>query len=168
MSALPTLRQYDPANPDYADVVRASFARQGLLMGLGAQLVHVGPGTASIALPFSDGVGQQQGFFHGAAMGAIGDVAGGYAALSLMAAESEVVTVEYKANFLRPAKAAWLIATGDVLRAGRSLTVCQVNVAISDAEPEANTRPRATQSGTLVAILQGTFSRVHLNKNASG
>ena len=93
-----------PANPDYAEAIRASFARQGMMRTLGIRLGEIAPGRVVLELPFGETVGQQQGMFHGAAIGAIGDVAGGYAALSLMPAGSEVVTVEYKINFVRPAK----------------------------------------------------------------
>ena len=108
--------------------VRASFARQGLMQGIGAALAELGPGRCRIELPFSDLVGQQQGFFHGGIIGAVADTAGGYAALTLLPAGSEVLTLEYKINFLRPAAGARLAAEGMVLRPGRSVTVTRVDV----------------------------------------
>jgi uncharacterized protein (TIGR00369 family) len=77
---------------------------------------------------FSERVGQQQGFFHGSVIGAVADTAGGYAALSLLPIGSEVVTLEYKVNFLRPAVGDRLMADASVLRAGRSVTVTRVDV----------------------------------------
>lgn len=141
----------EPQNPDYAAVVQASFARQGLLRTFGATLSDLSPGRAVLNVPYTDAVNQQQGFFHGAVMGAIADSAGGYASLSLMAAGSEVVTVEYKINFLKPAIGQVLVATGEVLRAGRSITVAHVDLTVAgegDAAP------------ALVGVLQGTFMRV--------
>ena len=108
--------------------VRASFARQGLMRAIGAELATLGPGRCAVALPFSEKVGQQHGFFHGGVIGAVADTAGGYAALSLLPAGSEVVTLEYKVNFLRPAAGDRLLAEGSVLRAGRSVTVTRVDV----------------------------------------
>jgi uncharacterized protein (TIGR00369 family) len=108
--------------------VRASFARQGLMQGIGAALTELGPGRCRIELPFSDLVGQQQGFFHGGIIGAVADTAGGYAALTLLPAGSELLTLEYKINFLRPAAGARLAAEGMVLRPGRSVTVTRVDV----------------------------------------
>ena len=108
--------------------IRASFARQGLMQGIGAALAELGPGRCRIELPFSDLVGQQHGFFHGGAIGAVADTAGGYAALTLLPAGSEVLTLEYKINFLRPAAGARLAAEGVVLRSGRSVTVTRVDV----------------------------------------
>ena len=138
-----------PANPEYARVVAESFDRQGMMRVLGARLGSIEPGHVEIELPFSDAVGQQQGMFHGGALGAIGDIAGGYAALSLMPAGSEVVTVEYKINFIRPAKGALVRASAEVLRAGKSITVCRIDVGLVEGS---EVKP--------VALLQGTFMGV--------
>jgi uncharacterized protein (TIGR00369 family) len=73
-------------------------------------------------------VSQQQGFFHGGAIGAIADTAAGYAAYSLMPAGSEILTVEYKLNLVRAAVPPTLRAEGQVLRAGRTLTVCRADI----------------------------------------
>jgi uncharacterized protein (TIGR00369 family) len=100
--------------------VRASFASQGLMRAIGAELATLGPGLCTVEVPFSEWVGQQQGFFHGGVIGAVGDTAGGYAALSLLPVGSEVITLEYKVNVLRPAAGDRLVAEGSVLRAGRS------------------------------------------------
>ena len=108
--------------------MRASFARQGLMRAIGAELAILGPGRCAVEVPFSETVGQQHGFFHGGVIGAVADTAGGYAALSLLPVGSEVVTLEYKVNFLRPAAGDRLLAEGSVLRAGRSVTVTRVDV----------------------------------------
>ena len=108
--------------------VRASFARQELMRAIGAELAALGPGRCAVGLPFSEKVGQQHGFFHGGVIGAVADTAGGYAALSVLPVGSEVVTLEYKVNFLRPAAGDRLLAEGSVLRAGRSVTVTRVDV----------------------------------------
>ena len=110
--------------------IRNSFARQGLMRTVGAVLAEVAAGRCAIELPFSEAVSQQQGFFHGGIIAAVGDNAGGYAALSLMPEASEVVTLEYKVNFLRPALGERLVAEGVVLRSGRQVTVTRVDVMI--------------------------------------
>jgi uncharacterized protein (TIGR00369 family) len=142
-------RAFKPANSDFERVVRESFDRQGLLAGFGARLVGVEPGRVVIELPFSERLTQQQDHFHGASIGAIGDSAGGYAALTLMPAGSEVVTVEYKMNFLRPAKGELLRADGRVVRAGRSVTVARIDVDVIERG--------AAQA---CALLQATYMRV--------
>ena len=152
-------RTFAARNPDFERVVRNSFARQGFLIGLGARLSRVEPGNVAINLPVSGRVGQQEGSVHGGAIGAIGDSAGGYAALSLMPAGSEVVTVEYKINFVRPAIGTELEAVGRVLRAGRSLTVCHVDVIAKTDDDKAQAEA--------VAIMQATFMRIDAPENAA-
>lgn len=110
------------------DAVRASFDRQGLMAALGARLVSVEPGAVAIDLPFSPALTQQHGYFHAAATTAIADTAGGYAALTLMAPGDEVLAVEFKVNLLRPAVGDRLVATAQVLKPGRTLTVCRIDV----------------------------------------
>jgi len=120
--------QFKVSNPEYAKAVRDSFARQGLMATLGARIVVIEPGFCAIEMGYVTGVSQQQGFFHGVAIGAIADSAAGYAAYSLMPAGTEILTVEYKLNLIRPAVPPTLRAEARVLRAGRTLTVCRADV----------------------------------------
>jgi uncharacterized protein (TIGR00369 family) len=119
---------FKASNPDYERAVLESFARQGLMTTLGARIVTLEPGFCAIEMPYAPGVSQQQGFFHGGAIGAIADTAAGYAAYSLMPAGSEILTVEYKLNLVRAAVPPTLRAEGRVLRAGKTLTVCRADV----------------------------------------
>jgi uncharacterized protein (TIGR00369 family) len=79
---------------------------------LGARMTEVGEGTCVVEVPYSDGLAQQQRYFHGAVAGAIADSAGGYSALTLAPEGREVLTVEYKINFLAPARGEKLVARG--------------------------------------------------------
>src|SRR5215217_7559559 len=117
--------------------IRDSFAKQGIMRLLGAKVTEVGEGRCQIEVPFRDDISQQQRYFHGAVAGAIGDRAGGYAALTLAPEDREVLTVEYKINFLAPAWGHKLVARGEVLTAGRRLFVCKAEVvAVSDEGEE--------------------------------
>jgi uncharacterized protein (TIGR00369 family) len=113
--------------------IQASFSRQGFMEKIGARLVVLGAGRCVIEMPFSDEVAQQQGLFHGGAIGALADSAGGYAAMTLLPEGIDVVTLEYKLNFLRPAAGDAVIATGEVLRAGRSVVVTRVDIHVRRA-----------------------------------
>ena len=113
--------------------IEASFLRQGLMQHLGARLIRVEPGLCEVALPYSERVNQQQGGFHGGAMGALADIAGGYAALTLVPSDSEVTTVEYKINFLAAFKGGELRAIGRVAKAGRRIIVTTAEVLHLDA-----------------------------------
>ena len=91
---------------------------------LGARLAAVAPGKVDIELPFADELTQQHGFLHAGALLAILDSACGYAALTLTPARAEVLTVELKSNLLAPVRSGTVKARGEVIRSGRTLTVC--------------------------------------------
>ena len=114
--------------------VAASFERQGMMRHMGARLLRVAPGLCEIALPYSDKVTQQQGGFHGGAMGALADIAGGYAALTEAPEGMEVTTVEYKINFLAAFSDGELLACGRVVRAGRRIIITSAEVTHVDAQ----------------------------------
>ena len=137
-----------PSDPDFDARVRASFERQRLMQTIGAELLTVEPGRVDIALPFREDLTQQHGYLHAAVVSAIADSACGYAALTLMEPGADVLSVEFKINLLAPAAGAQFVATGRVLRSGRTLTVCSAEV---HADPGSDT------AGTLVAVLQATM-----------
>ena len=119
---------FEIQNPDYEALIRESFAKQGLLRHLGAELAEVEPGLVTIRLPFSENLTQQHGFFHAGAITSIVDVACGYAAFSLMPPNSEVLSVEFKVNFLAPAIGDEVVARGRVIKPGKTITACQGDV----------------------------------------
>ena len=124
-------------NPAFEQNVRENFAQQGFMGYLGAQLTAVSPGQVIIELPFSTNLTQQHGFVHAGATTAVVDSACGYATLSLMPSNSEVLTVEFKVNLLSPALGVKLVAIGRVIKPGRTLTVCQGELfAINEAGEE--------------------------------
>jgi uncharacterized protein (TIGR00369 family) len=120
------MSEFVPQNPDYASVVAQSFARQGLMQALGIELADVVPGGCVLVAGHRPDLLQQHGYFHGALIGAMLDCAGGYAAYSLMPPQSEVLTTEYKVNFLAAAEGERLVACGKVVKPGRTLTVTSV------------------------------------------
>jgi uncharacterized protein (TIGR00369 family) len=113
--------------------VQASFDRQGMMLHLGATLVRAEPGLCEVALPYSDKVTQQQGGFHGGAMGALADIAGGYAGLTMAPEGMEVTSVEFKINFMAAFQGGELRATGHVVKAGKRLIVTTAEVTHIDA-----------------------------------
>ncbi|WSB32820.1 PaaI family thioesterase [Streptomyces scopuliridis] len=142
----------EQVSPEVRDRVRASFERQGLMGHLGARLAHIAPGRVHIVLPGRPEVTQQHGYFHAGATSAIADSAGGYAAFTLFPENTSVLTVEYKINLLAPAEGDHIEAVGTVVRSGRTLTVCQLEVfGVEDGRR------------TLVATGQQTLIRVNGN-----
>lgn len=131
--------------------VRRSFARQGYMAAIGAELVHLAAGEVDIALPFSDRLTQQDGYLHAGVVAGAADSACGYAALTTMDAEAEVLTVEFKVNLLAPAAGERLVARGRVLRTGRTLTVCRGDAVTISGGLETHV---ATLTATLIAIMR--------------
>ncbi len=134
---------------DPEDRIRTSFAKQGLMATLGATLGRIAPGAVEIVLRPSPEIGQQHGFVHAGAVAAIADSAAGYAALTLMAPGTGVLTTEFKINLLAPAQGDRLVARGRVVKAGRTLTLAQSEVF---AETEAGSRLVAFLTATLMTM----------------
>jgi uncharacterized protein (TIGR00369 family) len=130
--------------------IETSFLRQGMMQHLGARLVRVEPGLCEIALPYSERVTQQQGGFHGGAMGALADIAGGYAALTVAAPDAEVTTVEYKINFLAGFNDGELRAVGHVAKAGKRIIVTTAEV--THIAPDGKQNACAVMQQTLVPV----------------
>lgn len=147
MSALPAFVAPDP---DYAARVRASFARQGAMRTLGAELVAVEPGRCTVALVPRPEVAQQHGYVHAGVVAAIVDSAGGYAGYTLFPAGSSVLTVEYKLNLLAPARGERIVAQAAVVKPGRTLCVTQGEV-----------YAEAAGRRTLCALMQQTLIVLH-------
>jgi len=138
------------ANPDFADRVRGSFARQAAMQLIGARLTAVEPGRCVIELPVRADLTQQHGFVHGGVVGMIADSAGGYAGFTLMPADASVLTVEYKINMLAPAAGDLLIASGEVLKPGRTLSIVRADVVAVQGDRR-----------TRVATMQQTLMVMH-------
>jgi uncharacterized protein (TIGR00369 family) len=112
-----------PSSTELFDRVSGSLVRQGMMKHLGVRIVRVDKGEVEFALPMSDKVTQQQGAFHGGALGALADISCGYAALTVAPEGMEVTTVEYKINFVSAAVGQEVVCIGKVVKAGRTLII---------------------------------------------
>ena len=125
---------HKPLNPDFAADIRESFARQLVMSFIGAELSRVEPGVVEITLPYRKDLTQQHSFLHAGIVTTIADSACGYAAYSLMPANSDVLSVEFKVNLLRPPRGESFVALAEVVKSGRTLTVVRADVfGISEA-----------------------------------
>jgi len=115
-------------NPDFEGRVRDSFSRQAFMDFLGAELKLVEPGIVEIALDHRHELCQQHGFFHGGVVATLVDNVGGYAGFSLMEREDSILTVEFKINLIAPARGDRLLARGQVVKCGRTLSICEMEV----------------------------------------
>lgn len=137
-------------DPILFERVNTSFLRQGMMQHLGTRLLTVVPGEVVLALPYSDRVTQQQGGFHGGAMGALADIAGGYAGLTMAPDGMEVTTVEYKVNFLNAFNDGELQATGKVVKAGKRVIVTTAEV--DHVAADGRRTPCAVMQQTLMTV----------------
>lgn len=122
--------------------IRDSFAAQGLMAHLGASIVLIEAGRVVLRLPFRPELTQQAGYFHAGGTAALADSAGGYAAMTRFEPGWDVLTTEFKLNLLNPAQGQWLEATGRVIKSGRTLSICQMDV-------------HAHRDGTMVHVATG-------------
>ena len=137
-------------HPALRQRVQASLDRQGMMQPLGVRLLAAAPGTVTLVMPYSDRVTQQQGGFHGGAMGALADIAGGYAGLTVTPEGMEVTTVEYKINFLAAFQGGELQATGRVVKAGKRIIVTTAEVV--HVAPDGKRSDCAVMQQTLVPV----------------
>ena len=136
--------------PDYAQRVRESFARQGAMALIGAEMTDLAPGYCAISVRPRPEILQQHGYVHAGIVATLVDSAGGYAGFTLFPADSSVLTVEFKLNLLAPATGDRLVAEGFVVKPGRTLAITRGEVFAEKAGQR-----------TLVALMQQTLIVMH-------
>lgn len=139
-----------PADPDFESRCRASFEKQGAMHLVGARVVRVEPGEVELEMPFSPRVSQQHGFVHAGIVSTVLDSACGYAAATLMPADSGVLTIEFKINLLAPAAGERFRFVGRVRKAGRTVTVAEGDAIAVGAD--GREKLVATMTGTMMTI----------------
>ena len=137
------------AQTDSLQRVRDSFALQGAMTTLGAQLTHLAPGAVDISFDWAPGLTQQHGFIHAGMLSAALDSACGYAGFSLMPEDAGVLTIEFKINLLAPAKGQRFRCEGRVLKPGRTIVLAEGRAFAIDGGQE---KLCATMHCTLMAV----------------
>jgi uncharacterized protein (TIGR00369 family) len=140
---------FKPRDPGWEEKVRASFARQTVMQTIGAKIAALRPGHCEIELPYRADLCQQHGYLHAGITTMIADTAAGYAAFSLMPPGSSVLTVEFKVNLMAPAAGERFLASGAVVKPGRTLMVVEAGVV---AEENGERRPVAQMLATMVCL----------------
>ncbi len=127
--------------------ISQSFEQQAFMKTLGAQLELVEHGKVIISVRLKRSMMQQHGFGHAGVTFSIGDSAAGYAALTQMGENQEVLTSEMKIHLLSPADGKILKAVGSVLKTGKKLIVVKSDIYSIKDEKE---KMVATMLGTMV------------------
>lgn len=143
-----------PKNLSFAEEIERSFQLQTIMALIGAELSLVEPGVVEITLPYRSDLAQQHGYLHAGVVTTIADSACGYAAYSLMPAGSEVLSVEFKVNLLRPARGEKFLARGEVIKSGKTLTVVRADV--FGIGENGNRELVATMQGTMICVHQSS------------
>lgn len=136
-------------DPQSVERMRADFDRQGAMQTMGITVADVAPGRVILEMPFNAAFSQHHGFIHAGTITSGMDSACGFAALTLMDAESEVLTVEFKCSFMAPAKGQSFRFEGNVLKSGRTLTFTEGRAIAIDGTQE---KMIATITATMMAV----------------
>ena len=151
------MSNFKPIDPDYAARVRSSYEKQYVMKTIGAVLARVAPGEVVIELSYDASLTQQHGYLHAGIVTTVVDSACGYAAYTLMAPGSEVLTIEYKVNFMAPARGERFKGIGKVLRSGKTITVCSGDVVAVENGKE---KVVATMLATMISVsAQGAVTK---------
>ena len=117
---------FQPRDPSYADRVTDAFW-DGIAAHWAGELTSVLPGLVEIEVSVLDASTGGPGILHRSIVAAFLDDACLLAALSLAAAGDTVSAAEYKLNFLSQASGGELVFRAEVVRPGRSITVCRAD-----------------------------------------
>ncbi|HEY2247892.1 MAG TPA: PaaI family thioesterase [Bradyrhizobium sp.] len=142
--------RFQPKNPDFRRAATAVFDAQPAMRTLGISIVRLEAGEVDLTMAYSAAFAQQNGFVHAGIITAGLDNASGIAAYTLMAPGAAILTVEFKTNLLAPAKGEHFVFRAQVVKPGRTLTVCEARAFAFDGGKE---NLVASMTGTLMALM---------------
>jgi len=145
------MSRFEPKNPDYRAIAIHTFEQQRAMKTLGISIARLEPGEVDLAMEYRADLTQQHGFIHAGIITAGLDNACGIAAFTLMPAATGILTVEFKTNLLAPASGERFFFRAAVVKAGRTLTICDAR---AYAERGGTEHLVATMTGTLMALQQ--------------
>ena len=120
---------------------------------IGAEITEIASGFCEMRMPMTEKITQQNGYVHAGILAILADSAGGYAAYTMIPEDSNILAVEFKMNFIAPAKGDEIIARGNVIKSGRTITVCRVDIYAIDDDEE-----------THCSLMQQTLIRIDPRK----
>lgn len=141
---------FEVRNPDFEQRVRDNFALQTTMDSIGMEISEIEAGLVVLEMRFNPDFAQQHGFHHAGVATTGMDTACGYAAFTLMEKEAEVLTVEFKTNFLAPARGERFRFCGEVIKSGKTLIACEGRTYAY----QGSNSPKliATMSATMMAV----------------
>lgn len=118
-----------------AESVESIFYQANFIRDLNIHLDKVSEGVCETSLVVQERMLQQHGFIHGGVIATMADHTAGGAARSV-SGEKDVLSVEFKINYLRPAIGDRLRCSASVLRGGKTVIVAEALVYASNAGKE--------------------------------
>ena len=147
------------------ELVKQIFRNAKFVDSLGIELKSFGPGWCETTVKVSPVLQQQHGFIHAGVLMTIADHTCGGAAASTVADDRDVITVENKTSFLRPAAGSVLSCRAEVLRSGKNLVFVEAAVT---AESKDGRALIAKASSTLAVIPRLVRSAVRSEDEGCG
>jgi uncharacterized protein (TIGR00369 family) len=132
---------------DMLKLGRQVLALQPFSVLLGAELTGFSEGSAELKVPIKDTLKQQHGFLHGGVISYAADNALTYVGGSVLG--PNVVTSEFKINYMRPVMGDFIIARAKVIYAGNNQAVCRCDIYVGSGGKE-----------NLCATAQGTITKI--------
>lgn len=134
---------------DFRERIRESFARQGAMKLIGAELTLIRHGCVEIELPYDVSLTQQHGFLHAGVIAAALDSACTYAAYTMIGPDVSILTIEFKVNLMSPGKGDRFLFRGEITKPGSNIIVADGRAyAIGDGPAKLI----ASMTGTKMAI----------------
>src|SRR5215472_2580405 len=109
-------------------LVKEIFQKAKFIRSLGIELTSCGRGWCETRVQATPALRQQHGFIHAGVLMTLADHTCGGAAASTIPEGRDVITVENKISFLRPATGTELTCRAEVLRAGKNLVFVEAEV----------------------------------------
>jgi uncharacterized protein (TIGR00369 family) len=134
---------------DFRERIKGSFAQQGAMALIGAELALIQQGIVEIELPFNPNLTQQHGFLHAGVIAAALDSACTYAAYTMIDPDVSILTIEFKVNLMSPGKGDRFLFRGEITKPGSNIIVADGRAyAIGDGPAKLI----ASMTGTKMAI----------------
>ncbi|KIX15787.1 thioesterase [Dethiosulfatarculus sandiegensis] len=139
-------KQLDPQRKEY---LKRDFG-QGFPKDIGLIVLDAAWGKFETVLEIQPRHSQQDGFVHAGVLATMADHTMGYAAYTVAPLNGRILTIEYKINYLRPAKGKQLYCLGQVVKPGKSVIPCRAEIFSRDQDRES----------MLCAVALGTMTSV--------
>ncbi|TVR77420.1 MAG: PaaI family thioesterase [Chitinophagaceae bacterium] len=119
------MQEIHSKNPDFKEYVRSKIDLNKFMHYIDFKITDIEVGRIKGYLDFKEIHHQQNGILHGGVTSSLCDMAGGFAAYSVVAPDEMVFTVEIKVTYFHPGQSERFYVTGEVVKAGKQFCFCE-------------------------------------------